>query len=107
MKYTVSERTITVETTEPGEQLTRETVQALTGRDVHPLALAAPEPMKMEQGDLENFDKVLDAMNTPIDMTPDPLEDLSFTDVSPEVLANEFAGYDLATMVPANIMAAE
>ncbi len=94
MKYTVSERTITVETTEPGEQLTRETVQALTGRTeawqtVERLALAAPE------------------VQTPIDMTPDPLEDLSFTDVSPEVLANEFAGYDLANMVPANVMAAE
>ena len=94
MKYTISERTITVETTQPGETLNRETVQAITGRTeawetVERLALAAPE------------------VQTPIDMTPDPLEDLSFTDVSPEVLANEFAGYDLANMVPANIMAAE
>lgn len=95
MKYTVSERTITVETTEPGEQLTRETVQALTGRTeawqtVERLALAAPE------------------VQTPIDMTPDPLEpDFRYTDVSPEILANEFAGYDLANMVPANILAAE
>ncbi len=93
MKYTVSERTITVETTEPGEQLTRETVQALTGRSeawqtVERLALAAPE------------------VQTPIDMTPDPLEDLNYTDVDPEVLAAE-AQYDLAHMVPANILAAE
>ena len=95
MKYTVSERTITVETTEPGEQLTRETVQALTSRTeawqtVERLALAAPE------------------VQTPIDMTPDPLEDLglSYTDVDPEVLAKE-AQYDLANMVPANILAAE
>ncbi len=32
MKYTISERTITVETTQPGETLTRDTVQALTER---------------------------------------------------------------------------
>ena len=92
MKYTISERTITVETTQPGETLNRETVQALTGRTeawqtVERLALAAPE------------------VQTPIDMTPDPLEpDFSYTDVSPEVLASE---YDLANMVPANILAAE
>lgn len=97
MKYTISERTITVETTQPGETLTRETVQALTERKteawqtVERLALAAPE------------------VQTPIDLTPDPLEDLglSYTDVDPEVLASEFAGYDLANMAPANVMAAE
>ena len=95
MKYTISERTITVETTQPGETLNRETVQAITGRTeawetVERLALAAPE------------------VQTPIDMTPDPLEDLGigYTDVSPEVLAAE-AQYDLAHMVPANVMAAE
>lgn len=92
MKYTISERTITVETTQPGETLNRETVQALTERKteawqtVERLALAAPE------------------IQTPIDETPDPLEDMSFTDVSPEVLASE---YDLANMIPANILAAE
>jgi len=93
MKYTISERTITVETTQPGETLNRETVQAITGRTeawetVERLALAAPE------------------VQTPIDMTPDPLEDLNYTDVDPEVLAAE-AQYDLAHMVPANILAAE
>ena len=93
MKYTISERTITVETTQPGETLNRETVQALTGRTeawetVERLALAAPE------------------VQTPIDLTPDPLEDLNYTDVDPEVLAAE-AQYDLAHMVPANILAAE
>ena len=99
MKYTVSERTITVETTEPGEQLTRETVQALTSRTeawqtVERLALAAPETTPEVQSE--------------IDLTPDPLEpDFRYTDVSPEILANEFAGYDLANMVPANILAAE
>jgi hypothetical protein len=94
MKYTVSERTITVETTEKGEQLTRETVQALTGRTeawqtVERLALAAPE---------------VPAQPVEIDMTPDPLEDLNYTDIAPEVLARE---YDLEHMVPANILAAE
>ena len=95
MKYTISERTITVETTQPGETLTRETVQALTGKTeawqaVERLALAAPEP----------------ATQSEIDETPDPLEDLNYTDVAPEVLAQE-AQYDLANMVPANILAAE
>ena len=94
MKYTISERTITVETTQPGETLTRETVQALTGKTeawqaVERLALAAPEPAQSE-----------------IDETPDPLEDLNYTDVAPEVLAQE-AQYDLANMIPANILAAE
>ncbi len=94
MKYTISERTITVETTQPGETLNRETVQALTERKteawqtVERLALAAPE------------------VQTPIDETPDPLEDLNYTDVAPEVLAQE-AQYDLANMVTANILAAE
>lgn len=88
MKYTISERTITVETTQPGETLTRETVQALTERKteawqtVERLALAAPvqEP---EQP-------------TEIDLTPDPLEDLNYTDVAPEVLAAEFADGEFA-----------
>jgi hypothetical protein len=96
MKVTISTRTTTIETTQPGEVLNRETVQALTGRTeawqtVERLALAAPvqEP---EQP-------------TEIDMTPDPLEpDFSYTDVSPEILASE---YDLANMVPANTLAAE
>ena len=93
MKVTISTRTVTVETTQPGETLNRETVQALTGRTeawqtVERLALAAPE------------------VQTPIDETPDPLEDLNYTDVAPEVLAQE-AQYDLANMVPANILAAE
>ena len=93
MKVTISTRTVTVETTQPGETLNRETVQALTGRTeawqtVERLALAAPE------------------VQTPIDETPDPLEDLNYTDVDPEVLAQE-AQYDLANMVPANTMAAE
>lgn len=94
MKYTISERTITVETTEKGETLTRETVKALTETKtdawaaVERLALSAPTP-KVE-----------------IDETPDPLEDLNFTDVSPEVLASE-AQADLAHMVPANILPAE
>jgi hypothetical protein len=97
MEYTVSERTITVRTTEPGEQLTRETVQALTGRTearqtVERLALAAPETTPEQPSE--------------IDTSYDPLE-LHYEDVSPEVLANEFAGYDLANMVPANILAAE
>lgn len=77
MKVTISTRTVTVETTQPGETLTRETVQALTGRTeawqtVERLALAAPE------------------VQTPIDETPDPLEDLSYTDVAPEVLDREY-----------------
>ena len=95
MKVTISTRTTTIETTQPGEVLNRETVEALTGRTeawqtVERLALAAPE------------------VQTPIDMTPDPLEDLglSYTDVSPEILASE-AQADLANMVPANILAAE
>jgi hypothetical protein len=93
MKVTISTRTTTIETTQPGEVLNRETVEALTGRTeawqtVERLALAAPE------------------VQTPIDMTPDPLEDLNYTDVDPEVLAAE-AQYDLAHMVPANILAAE
>ena len=93
MKVTISTRTVTVETTQPGETLNRETVQALTGRTeawqtVERLALAAPE------------------VQTPIDETPDPLEGLNYTDVAPEVLAQE-AQYDLANMVPANILAAE
>ena len=95
MKVTISTRTTTIETTQPGEVLNRETVEALTGRTeawqtVERLALAAPE------------------VQTPIDMTPDPLEELGigYTDVSPEVLAAE-AQYDLAHMVPANVMAAE
>ena len=93
MKVTISTRTVTVETTQPGETLTRETVQALTERKteawqtVERLALAAPE------------------VQTPIDETPDPLE-VNYTDVAPEVLAQE-AQYDLANMVPANTLAAE
>lgn len=96
MKYTVSTKIVTIETTEPGEVLTRETVQALTERKtdeawqtVERLALAAPVAAEAQ---------------TPIDMTPDPLEDVSYTDVAPEVLAAE---YDLANMVPANILPAE
>lgn len=85
MKYTISERTVTIETTEKGETLTRETVQALTGKTeawqaVERLALAAPEP----------------ATPTEIDETPDPLEDLNYTDVAPEVLEAEFADSEFA-----------
>ena len=106
MKYTISERTITVETTQPGETLNRETVQALTGRTeawetVERLALEAPK--------VDPIDEAVDPwmeVQTPIDMTPDPLEGLNYTDVDPEVLAAE-AQYDLAHMVPANILAAE
>ena len=77
MKMTISTRTVTVETTQPGETLNRETVQALTGKTeawqtVERLALAAPE------------------VQTPIDETPDPLEDLNYTDVAPEVLDREY-----------------
>lgn len=99
MRYTLTTQTITIETTEKGEALTRETVQALTERKteawqtVERLALAAPIEAVAET-------------ETPIDMTPDPLEDLSYTDVSPEVLAAE-AEWDLATMIPANILPAE
>jgi hypothetical protein len=99
MKVTISTRTTTIETTQPGEVLNRETVKALTGRTeawqtVERLALAAPVQEPEAQ--------------TEIDMTPDPLEDLGigYTDVSPEVLEAE-AQYDLAHMVPANILAAE
>ena len=97
MKVTISTRTITVETTQPGETLNRETVQALTGRTeawqtVERLALAAPEATPEVQSE--------------IDQSYDPLEDLNYTDVDPEVLAAE-AQYDLAHMVPANILAAE
>lgn len=98
MKYTVSTKIVTIETTEPGEVLTRETVQALTGnrteawQTVERLALAAPEVAAEAETE------------TPIDMTPDPLEDVSYTDVAPEVLAAE---YDLANMIPANILPAE
>lgn len=93
MKYTISERTITVETTQEGETLTRDTVQALTGKTeawqtVERLALAAPEAPEVQ---------------SEIDLTPDPLDDLNYTDVSPEVLASEW----LANVVPANILAAE
>lgn len=91
MKYTISERTITVETTQPGETLTRDTVQALTERKteawqtVERLALEAPE------------------VETPIDTSFDPLEDMNYTDVDASALASEY----LATVVPANILAAE
>lgn len=93
MKYTISERTITVETTEKGETLTRETVKALTEHKtdawaaVERLALSAPEP------------------KSEIDESPDPLEDmdLNYTDVDPSVLASE----ELAAMVPANVLPAE
>jgi hypothetical protein len=93
MKYTISERTVTIETTQPGEALNRETVQALTERKttadyIERLALAAPET-KVEKVE--------------IDEAYDPLEDLNYTDVSPEVLANE----ELANMTPANFLAAE
>lgn len=100
MRYTVSERTVTIETTEAGETLTRETVQALTERKteawktVERLALAAPEVTAEPEAE------------TPIDMTPDPLENLSYTDVSPELLAAEYE-YDLANMTPTNILPAE
>lgn len=99
MRYTLTTQTITIETTEKGEALTRETVQALTERKteawqtVERLALAAPIEAVAET-------------ETPIDTTPDPLEDLSYTDVLPEVLAAE-AQWDLATMIPANILPAE
>lgn len=98
MRYTVSTKIVTIETTEPGEVLTRETVQALTERKteeawqtVERLALAAPVEAEVQ---------------TPIDETPDPLEDLSYTDVSPELLAAEYE-YDLANMTPANTLPAE
>ena len=97
MKVTISTRTVTVETTQPGETLNRETVQALTGKTeawqtVERLALAAPETTPEQPSE--------------IDTSYDPLEDLNYTDVAPEVLAQE-AQYDLANMVPANILAAE
>jgi hypothetical protein len=80
MEYTVSERTITVRTTEPGEQLTRETVQALTGRTeawqtVERLALAAPETTPEQP--------------SKIDTSFDPLEDITYADVPHDVLAEE------------------
>lgn len=94
MKYTISERTITVETTQPGETLTRDTVQALTGKTeawqtVERLALAAPETTPEQPSE--------------IDTSYDPLEDMNYTDVDASVLASEY----LATVVPANILAAE
>ena len=95
MRYQISERTITVETTEKGETLTRDTVEALTGkteawRTVERLALAAPETTPEQPSE--------------IDTSYDPLEDVNYTDVSPEIIAQEF---DLANMIPANILAAE
>ena len=82
MKYTISERTVTIETTEKGETLTKETVQALTER----------------KATWEHIERLaLEAPATPIDETPDPLEGIRY----PEVPA------DLLAMEPANILPAE
>jgi len=98
MKYTISEttKTVTVETTEADGKVSLSDMEKATKRfmrsfvDDQPLQLEAPKALGP----------------TEIDETPDPLEDLSFTDVSPEVLAAE-SEYDLANMTPANILPAE
>ena len=82
MTYTISERTITVETTQPGESLNKDTIHALTERKaawehIERLALEAPA--------------------TPVDEAPDPLEGIMYPDAPAQLLAME----------PANILPAE
>lgn len=102
MKVTISTRTVTVETTQPGETLNRETVQALTGRTeawqtVERLALSAPKTEDEGSCYLDNYPPLKEPeVQTPIDETPDPLEDLNYTDVAPEVLEAEFADSEFA-----------
>jgi hypothetical protein len=86
MKYTISERTVTVETTQPGETLreVQETVKML----------ALPTPSTWDEVQAE----VKALLHTPA-----PLDDLSYTDVDPYTLATE----ELEHMVPANYLAAE
>ena len=90
MKYTISERTVTIETTKQGEKLTGEVIQAVTGR-------------KVTWDDVKAEALALTHQQTPVDETPDPLEDVNYTDVDPSVIASE----ELAYMVPANILPAE
>lgn len=92
MKVTIRVETTTFETTHQGERIDAGTVQALTSRKA-----VSWDDVKAE---------ALALTHTPIDETPDPLDDLNYTDVAPEVLASE-AQADLANMVPANILAAE
>jgi hypothetical protein len=90
MRYTISTstKTITVETTKDGEVL----------RDVNEAIkmLAAPKPTPATWDEVQ-------AEAESIVNPPDLFEDVSYLDVSPEVLASE----ELASMVPANYLAAE
>lgn len=97
MKYTISEttKTVTVETTEADGKVSLSDMEKATKRFMR--SFVDDQPLQLEAPVAET--------ETPVDMTPDPLEDLSYTDVSPEILAAE---YDLAdNFIPANILAAE
>lgn len=102
MKVTIRHEIFTFETTKEGEKIDVGTVKALTGRvswdDVKAEALALTHQPAQE----------VEEVQTQIDTTPDPLEDLdvNYTDVSPEELAREYV-YDLANMTPANTIPAE
>lgn len=97
MRYTISEttKTVTVETTEADGKVSLNDMEKAVKRFAK---MYVDEPAALE------FKP--ETVSTPIDETPDPFEDLNFTDVSPEVLASE-AQADLAHMVPENILPAE
>lgn len=90
MKVTIRVETTTFETTHAGETIDAGAVKALTSRkavswdDVKAEALALTHQPAQE----------VEEVQTPIDETPDPLEDVNYTDVGPEVIARE---YDLET----------
>jgi hypothetical protein len=98
MKYTISEttKTVTVETTEADGAVSLNEMEKAVKRFAK---------MYVDEPKTQAIEFKPETAPTPIDETPDPLEDLdlNYTDVAPEVLASE----ELANMVPANIMAAE
>jgi hypothetical protein len=98
MKYTISEttKTVTVETTEADGKVSLSEMEKAVKRFAKAY-VDEPATQAIE------YKPVTAETQTPIDETPDPLEDVNYTDVAPEVLASE----ELANMVPANILAAE
>ena len=93
MKYTISEttKTVTVETTEADGAVSLNEMEKAVKRFAK---MYVDEPAALE---------FKPTAGTLIDETPDPLEDLNYTDVDPSVLAVE----QLADMTPANILPAE
>ena len=100
MRYSISEttKTVTVETTEADGQVSLSDMEKAVKRFAKQY-VDEPTPQALTFQPATVVTEEVEA----IDETPDPFDDVNFTDVAPEVLANE----ELANMVPANYLAAE